>query len=508
MVVLRAGLGAQAVITDDREYISAIRARLAERVGPDRYEVWFGPTTQISLRPDALQVCVPSLFHQDWLRTNFRKDLEASAAEVCGRAVTVEFRVEQQAARITATNSPNGANNVSSHTANGNPPPKLALESPRATESKSVANGTPALLTAALPFATPVAAPATETTLRRKLGSLDSFVVGTSNCLAHKAAQMAVLQPGGYSPLLVHGPAGTGKTHLLEGIYSAFRRANPRAVAVYLSAEQFTSQFLHALHKSGMASFRAKYRELDLLVIDDLHFLAGKKATIGELQHTIDVLLRGGKQLVFAADRSPAALKVLGAELTSRLSGGMVCRLEPAEYATRLGIVRNQAAQLGISVPEDVQAYLAATLTSQARELIGALKRLQAESLAHERPITLALAEESLVDLIDQQRVVKLPDIAKAVCEVFGLEADSLQSDRKSRVVSHPRMLAMYLARKYTRAPLSEIGTFFGKRSHSTVISAQKKIEGLMAAGSDRPRTAALGLEEAIRRVEAQLRAS
>jgi chromosomal replication initiator protein len=161
-----------------------------------------------------------------------------------------------------------------------------------------------------------------------------------------------------------------------------------------------------------------------------------------------------------------------------------------------------------MKVPEDVQAYLAATLTSQARELIGALKRLQAESLAHERPITLTLAEQSLVDLIDQQRVVKLPDIAKAVCEVFGLEADSLQSDRKSRVVSHPRMLAMYLARKYTRAPLSEIGTFFGKRSHSTVISAQKKIESLMATGGEQPRTAALNLEEAIRRVEAQLRAS
>lgn len=494
------------MITDDREHISAIRARLAERVGVDRYEVWFGPTTQLLLRSDALQVSVPSLFYQDWLRSNFRQDLEASAAEVCGRAMAIEFRVEAPAATASPAGTSHSATQGRAHAAPGSASPIPTIAAAATAQLKLVADPAPAVLKQVATV--PGSVPGAETSLRRKLNSLDSFVVGTSNCLAHKAAQMAVMQPGGYSPLLVHGPAGTGKTHLLEGIYSAFRKTNPRAVAVYLSAEQFTSQFLHALHKSGMASFRAKYRELDLLVIDDLHFLAGKKATIGELQHTIDVLLRGGKQLVFAADRSPAALRVLGAELTSRLSGGMVCRLEPAEYATRLGIVRNQASQLGMKVPEDVQAYLAATLTSQARELIGALKRLQAESLAQERPITLTLAEQSLVDLIDQQRVVKLPDIAKAVCEVFGLEADSLQSDRKSRVVSHPRMLAMYLARKYTRAPLSEIGTFFGKRSHSTVISAQKKIESLMATGGEQPRTAALNLEEAIRRVEAQLRAS
>ncbi len=494
------------MITDDREHISAIRARLAERVGVDRYEVWFGPTTQLLLRSDSLQVSVPSLFYQDWLRSNFRKDLEASAAEVCGRAMAVEFRVETPASLASSEVTPNGQTQSHVHAAPGSTSPLPPIAAAAPAQLKLIAEPAPVVLKQVA--APPSPAPGAEAPLRRKLNSLDSFVVGTSNCLAHKAAQMALMQPGGYSPLFVHGPAGTGKTHLLEGIYSAFRKTQPRAVAVYLSAEQFTSQFLHALHKSGMASFRAKYRELDLLVIDDLHFLAGKKATIGELQHTIDVLLRGGKQLVFAADRSPAALKVLGPELTSRLSGGMVCRLEPAEYATRLGIVRNQASQLGMQVPEDVQAYLAATLTSQARELIGALKRLQAESLAHERPISLTLAEQSLVDLIDQQRVVKLPDIAKAVCEVFGLEADSLQSDRKSRVVSHPRMLAMYLARKYTRAPLSEIGTFFGKRSHSTVISAQKKIESLMATGGEQPRTAALNLEEAIRRVEAQLRAS
>jgi len=308
---------------------------------------------------------------------------------------------------------------------------------------------------------------------------------------------------------LIHGPTGTGKTHLLEGIYTAFRQAQPQAGAVLLSAEQFTSLFVHAVHKSGMASFRAKYRDLGLLVIDDLQFLAGKKATIGELQHTIDTLLRNGRQLAFAADRSPSALKALGPELISRLSGGMVCRLEAAEYATRLGIVRGQAAQMAIRVPDDVQAYIASHFTAHSRELIGALKRLQATSLAHGRPITLAMAEEALAELIDHHgRVVHLPDIEKAVCDVFGLSPESLQSGRKGKAVSHPRALAMYLARKFTRAPLSEIGAYFGRRSHSTVISAKKKVEGWMTGSSSlKIAGTSMSLEETIRRVEEQLRA-
>jgi chromosomal replication initiator protein len=296
---------------------------------------------------------------------------------------------------------------------------------------------------------------------------------------------------------------------LLEGIYTAFRQVQPKGGSVFLSAEQFTSLFVQAVHKSGMASFRAKYRDLRLLVIDDLQFLAGKKATIGELQHTIDTLLRHGGQLAFTADRPLAELKMLGPELMSRLSGGMVCRLESAEYATRLGIVRGQAAQMAISVPENVRSYIASNFTSHSRELIGALKRLQATSLAHNQPIGLAMAEEALAELLDHHvRVVHLGDIEKAVCDVFGLAPESLQSGHKGKAVSHPRALAMYLARKFTRAPLSEIGAYFGRRSHSTVISAKKKVENWMTTSSSvKIAGMSTSLEETMRRVEEQLRA-
>jgi chromosomal replication initiator protein len=472
------GWGTQEVIRDDREIVSELRARLADRVGKDRYEVWFGATTQLAVDGDCLVVSVPSRFFQDWLRTNFRKDLEASSLEVFGRPLSLEFRID--AATAVAPKPP-------CKPAGGQAPPDADVAKSAAVESTVSTWRTP----------------------RRRLCTLERFVVGSSNCLAHTAAQMAVEQPGVYSPLFIHGLSGSGKTHLLEGVYAAFRERRPGASGVYLSSEQFTGLFLQALHKSGMASFRAKYRDLELLVIDDLQFLANKKATLGELQHTIDTLLRSGRQLVFAADRSPAELNALGPELISRLSGGMVCRLDPAEYATRLGIVRLQVAELQLSVPEGVQEFVAAHITTQSRELIGALKRLAATSLAHGRPITLALAEDALAELIDHQgRVVKLADIEKAVCEVFGLEPESLQSDRKSKTVCHPRMLAMYLARKFTRAPLAEIGAYFGRRSHSTVISAKKKVETWMAAGSGaKLADTSMSLEETIRRVEEQLRA-
>jgi chromosomal replication initiator protein len=474
--------GAHEVITDDREIVSAIRARLADRLGKDRYEVWFGPGTQLVVRGEELVVTVPNQFFQDWLRSNFRKDLEISSLEVFGKPLALEFRIDAAAALAIAPAIAEAARAESQLGA------RHASSTNCANHESSAAEAIP----------------------RRPLASLDSFVIGNSNCLAHKAAQMAAEQPGAYSPLLFHGPTGTGKTHMLEGICSAFRKSHPRARTILLSAEQFTSHFLEALRGSGMPSFRRKHRDLDLLVIDDVHFFANKRATLVELLHTVETMLRGGRQLVFAADRPPSALKVLGPELTARLSGGMVCRLEPAEYSTRLGIVRELATRLDLTVPEEVEAFIASHFTTQSRELAGALKRLQATSLAHKKPITLTLAEEALSELIDHPgRVVKLADIEKAICDVFGLDRESLQSSRKAKTVSHPRMLAMWLARKHTRAALSEIGSYFGRRSHSTVISAQKKIETWMANGSSlQLADRSLSVEETIRRVEEHLRAS
>jgi chromosomal replication initiator protein len=246
---------------------------------------------------------------------------------------------------------------------------------------------------------------------------------------------------------------------------------------------------------------------VNVLILDDLQFLAGKRATQVEMMNTVDTLLREGRQLVFAADRAPADLGDIMPELINRLTSGMVCRIEPPDYITRLGIVGHLSCRMGIELPEDVQRFVATRLTGHARELSGAICRLQATSEATRQEISLSLAEEALGEMIQHStRVVRLSDIERAVCKVFGLEPQTLQSDGKTRRVSQPRMLAMWLARKHTRAALSEIGDFFGRRSHSTVISAQKRVDQWMA--QDEPicmPEQTWKIDEAIRQVERQM---
>ena len=457
--------------THDMEIVSTLRKSLADKVGKDRYEVWFGPNTNLAVHNGTLLIEAANPFVQDLLRSQFRHELEASCRETFGHLLPLEFRVDAE----------------------------LGLEA----QGKPQGEAAPPELPVALPIQ-----PRAEHSTRRKFESLNSFVVGPSNCLAHTSAQMAADQPGKLTPLFVHGATGVGKTHLLEGIWGTFKKAHRSSSAIYLSAEQFTTYFLEALHGSGLPSFRRKYRDVGLLIIDDVQFFAGKRATLVELLHTIDTLLREGRQLVFAADRSLASLKTLGPELAARLSGGMTCRIEPPEYPTRLGIVRQLAAKMGLHVPDEVQAFVASHLTTQARELSGALKRLQATSLALARPITLGLAEEALAELIHQSaQMIRLPDIERAVCDVFGLDAASLRSERKGKAVAYPRMLAMWLARKHTRSALSEIGHFFGRRTHSTVISAQRKVEGWMSKGQPlEVLHKRCNLEDIIRRVEEKMR--
>ena len=287
------------------------------------------------------------------------------------------------------------------------------------------------------------------------------------------------------------------------------RKARQSLAAVYLTAEQFTTGFLQALRGSGLPSFRQKHRGVELLLIDDLQFFCGKKCTRVELLYTIDTLLREGRQIVFTADRRSRGAFRPGPELSSRLQGGMVCRIEPADCETRMAILRQMAQRSGINLPPEVQKFVASRLTNHARELSGAVCRLQATSRANGVSINLQTAEESLSEMMRHSaRVIRLPDIAKAVCQAFGLDPSSLQSGRKAKRVSHPRMLAMWLARKYTRAALSEIGDYFGHRTHSTVISAQRRVENWLAGSTSLELADRVwNIDDAIRQVEQRLMA-
>lgn len=445
------------------EIVSALRCSLADKVGNERFELWFGKNTRLEWADGTLTIGTPSRFFQQWLQANFRPQIEGACREVLGRCPQLTFRLDADLQQSAA-----GEPAAASNEADGKPRGPGARPGPCGRAPAEAA-----------------ATPAEDGARRRRSADLESFVTGRANRLARAAAEMVVERPGEMSPLVVHGPTGVGKTHLLEGIWNAARKSR-RLTAVYLTAEQFTTSFLEALRGSGLPIFRQKYRSVDLLIVDDLQFLCGKRCTLVELLHTVDTLLRDGRQLVFAADRPPAELEELGSDLVARLQGGMVCRLDPPDHDTRLGILSRMARQFHLDLPDDVQQFIASRLANHARELSGALCRLQAASQALRQPIGLKMAEQALAEMIhSSNRLVRLPDIEKAVCRTFGLEPASLKSARKSKGVSQPRMLAMWLARKYTRAALAEIGYYFGQRSHSTVISAQKRVDGWLEAGTE-----------------------
>ncbi len=480
--------------TDDMEITNALREPLLKRVGQQRLNLWFGSNTRLAVRDRTLVVEVATPLFQQWLQANFRDVLGQCCEDAFGERMAVEFRVNPQLAGPQAEGDHQDARNAS-ESVWGNSEDASAPDRPGPERS-----------------APPQSKPANinpPRTIQRRLSRFDSFAVGHANRVAYASAQMAAERLGSVSPLFLHGATGVGKTHLLESIFSHVTESQPGTGALYLAAEQFTSLFLEALHHSGLPSFRRKYRNVELLILDDVQFFTGKNATLGELLHTIDTLLRKGRQVILAADRPPSELNGVGPELTSRLVGGMVCRVEPPDHAVRREIIRRYADRLGVALPDEVQQLVASRLTDNARELFGAVNRLHATSQAHQQPITVAMAEEALADLtVRSGRMIQLADIEKAVCDIFDLRPDSLRSARKLKAISHPRMLAMWLARKYTRNALSEIGEFFGRRSHTTVISAQKRVNGWMEHGDQLSIGAQQWhVEEAIRRVELKLKA-
>ena len=458
----------------DTDIVSTLRLLLAERIGQERFGLWFGATTRMEVDRGVLSVAVPDRFTLDWLRKGFRADLEAVCTEAIGESAVVQFHVDERLRKAdgqgpdaeSATADGQGADNDGPH--------------------KSTST----------------------TRRRRRFACLETFEVADCNRVAFTSADMVARQLGAVSPLFVYGPSGSGKTHLLEGIWTAVRRQSQTARCVYLRAEQFTSFFLEALQGSGLPSFRRKYRQADLLILDDVHFFAGKRATLVELQHTLDALLCEGRQIVLAADRSPGRLTALGPELMTRLSGGLVCGVDYPDRAARLNVLKRWAIERHVQVPRGVLQWVASQLPGDVRQLSGAVNRLQATCLAEGRPITRELAEKALGELIQStRRVVNLGDIERAVCDTFGLEPRTLKSQRKTRSVSYPRMLAMWLARKYTRAALAEIGDFFGHRSHSTVISAGKNVDRWVSDGrSLLVAQRECGVADVISRIEESLR--
>jgi len=480
---------------EESDVVAALRLELIERIGTERFELWFKSGVRIAIDARALLVAAANAFVLERLKKQFLSDLQAIARTRLGETAAVDFSVDASLQAQPATTSPRQVANDGAGAGNRSEAPQQRLENS----------------TAALPdeSTTPFTA-ADYKRSGRRFASLATYVVGSGNRVAHAAAHSVADRPGLVTPLFYYGATGCGKTHLLEGIYSLTRKQHGSSRVLFLSAEQFTSYFLDALRNGGLPIFRRRTREVDLLVIDDLQFFAGKRATMIELKHTIDVLIREGRQLVLAADRPPVALTEFGSEFTARVTGGLVCGIDDADLDTRLGIARGLAARGRVAIPDDVLDLVCNELPGDGRQIAGALNRLEATSMALRMPITVELARNALQDIFQAtHRVVRLPDIERAVCGAFGLTPKLLRTDCRSRAASHPRMLAMWLARKYTQAASSEISHFFGRRSHSTVISAERKVNGWVTDGATvNIGSGACKVTDAIRRAELHLRSS
>jgi chromosomal replication initiator protein len=321
----------------------------------------------------------------------------------------------------------------------------------------------------------------------RRWRSLAEFVVGPCNRVAHASALSVVEEPGlGANPLVLYGPTGTGKTHLLEGVYAGLRKKHPDQKVLFVSAEDFMNRFLAAVHQNKQAGFRRQFRECFALLVDDLTFLAGKKATQIEFLHTFDAVIGDGRQVVVTCDCHPRLTEDLMPELADRLLGGAVWGVLPSDPQTRLALLKAKAAGPGPAIPADVLQYLASHLRGNVRELEGAVHGLRHFARVAGQPVTRELAREALGELLRHAvRVVRVADVDAAVCTALRLPAGALKSKSKAWAVSHARMAAIYLARKHTAATFGEISTYFGNRTHSTAVAAEKKVRGWLAGNQE-----------------------
>jgi chromosomal replication initiator protein len=311
--------------------------------------------------------------------------------------------------------------------------------------------------------------------------TFENFVVGPSNRLAQAAAKAVVESPGyAFNPLFIHGSVGLGKTHLMQAIAHEVLARLPNVRVLYLSCETFTNHFIMAVERGDLEDFRNRYRHMDFLVIDDIHQLANKERTQEEFFHTFNTLYNAGKQIILTSDSPPKEIPTLGERLVSRFKWGLVTCMESPHFETRVAIMKKKAALHGYEFPPEVIQYLAEKIQTNVREMEGAIVKIIAyASLTGER-ITLTLAKEATRDVADPQAVqVTMDDIIRLVTGTYNVRLSDLQSKKRSKSVSLPRQICMYIARKMTRHSLEEIGGYFGGRDHTTVMYSEERVARL-----------------------------
>jgi len=434
-----------------------IRGHLQREVGEVEYRAWLRQMTLVGLDGDEIVINLPTKFLRDWVRGRY------------GDRIGTLWQMENAAVRRIDIRVGTGTNVI---------PPVMVAGTPAAEPAE------------------PAPEPAVdERDPRHDLGAVldprytfDAFVVGKPNEFAHACARRVAEQPAsqGFNPLFLYGGVGLGKTHLMHAIAwelteGATRAGRRPATVAYLSAEKFMYRFIAAIRSQSTMEFKQQLRNVDVLMVDDLQFLIGKDNTQEEFFHTFNYLVEAGKQIVVSADKSPSDLNGLEDRLRTRLGCGMVADLHSTTFELRVSILEAKAVRAGVPVPPKVLEFLAHRITSNVRELEGALNRLVAHANLFGRPVTLESSQEVLHDILKaHERRVTIEEIQRKVAEHYSIRLTDMSSARRSRSVARPRQVAMYLAKQLTSRSLPEIGRKFGNRDHTTVMHAVSRIGELM----------------------------
>lgn len=413
------------------------QSSIKEQIGATSYDTWLSSLKVLDKDSSTLVIQAPDEFFKNWIIEHYASLLGRCLAQEAGREVLLEFEVNAE-----LLNKP-GQQKLQSFE-------KQFLQAP--TKNNIHLNS-------------------------RFL--FENFVVGPSNRFAFAAAQAVAEAPAkNYNPFFIYGAVGLGKTHLLQSITHEISRKYPDLKICYLSSEQFTNELINSIRHKSADAFRQKYRSIDVLLIDDIHFIAGKESTQEEFFHTFNVLHDHRKQIIICSDRPPKEIAHLEERLVSRFSWGLITDIQPPDYETRIAILKKKLELEAVSVPDDVITFIASQIKTNIRELEGALLRVVAYSLLEEKTINLSLAKSVLKDMVKETvKTISVEMVQKEVAEFYNLSVADLKNKTRHKNIIIPRQVAMYLSRKLTHHSLPEIGAAFGGKDHTTILHAVKKVE-------------------------------
>ena len=447
---------------------SEVQGTLRDAIRREQFETWFRRTALLELTGDVVRIAVHNGFTRDWLTRYYFDVLTDSVSAVLGAKRRIVFVVDpERTAEIRAVDhqgdptaehaTARARGDDAGRTASGDKRARVA-DGPRPSRSSELLGSSDVSLNPSYRF--------------------DSYVVGPCNRFAHAASVGVAENPGKiYNPLFLHGSVGLGKTHLLQSLCRAILERTAAARILYLSFETFVNHFIGALEHGDLAKFRNKYRNVDLLVVDDIHLLANKERTQEEFFHTFNTLYNAGKQIVLSSDSPPVEIPTLQERLVSRFKWGLVTEIEPPCYETRMAILKRKSRERGRDLPEDVASFLAERIDTNIRELEGAVTKVPGFAALSGQDVTLQLVRQCLRELfLTRSNQPSIEDIMAVVTDRFGVRLADLQSRRRTNAIAYPRQIGMYLARRITQMSLAEIGGYLGGRDHSTVLHAVRKI--------------------------------